>query len=255
MPLRTSTHDSGPSWVASPSMSDSFIPFSMPVYPGALALRPPHPRPFRPAASRPSRSTTSPPDPPRIDLTRFTEATRRAIWDVLAASCFGATAEEAREAEAAGDWVEVHTAEEAGLVVFYCLGPLARRLARAGRAGGRAGAVPLRRGEPARGSGPAGRARAVGGVGRGGRGRRAGWMRPPPAACSANDRVARRRLRPPLATGANLGQLGEARRGQIGARLAAPRPPIAQEIPLPPKRCRANHCDGRCTGTSGRRKR
>ena len=33
-PSRTPTHDSGPPWCATPSMSDSFIPYSMPVYPG-----------------------------------------------------------------------------------------------------------------------------------------------------------------------------------------------------------------------------
>ena len=35
-PSRTPTHDSGPPWIATPSMSGSSIPFSMPVYPGAL---------------------------------------------------------------------------------------------------------------------------------------------------------------------------------------------------------------------------
>ena len=34
-PSRTTTHGSGPSWIANPSMSDSLIPFSGPVYPGA----------------------------------------------------------------------------------------------------------------------------------------------------------------------------------------------------------------------------
>lgn len=34
---RMSTHDSGSSWFAIPSTLDSFIPFSMPVYPGALS--------------------------------------------------------------------------------------------------------------------------------------------------------------------------------------------------------------------------
>jgi hypothetical protein len=81
--------------------------------------------PFSPPAKPPGGGTPSsspPPEPPRIDLTRFTEATRRAIWDALAASCFGATAEEARAAEAEGDWVEVHSAEEAGLFVFSAWG-------------------------------------------------------------------------------------------------------------------------------------
>src|SRR2546430_3083082 len=33
--FRAPTHDSGPPWVASPSMSDFLLPYSMPVYPGA----------------------------------------------------------------------------------------------------------------------------------------------------------------------------------------------------------------------------
>jgi hypothetical protein len=80
---------------------------------------PPPPR-SKPPGGTPSSSP--PPEPPRFDLSRYSEATRRAVWDALAASCFGATAEEAREAAAADDWVETHTAEEAGLVVFYLLG-------------------------------------------------------------------------------------------------------------------------------------
>ena len=31
-------HDTGPPWIATPSMLDSFIPFYMPVYPGALSF-------------------------------------------------------------------------------------------------------------------------------------------------------------------------------------------------------------------------
>ena len=31
-------HDTGPPWIATPSMLDSFIPFYMPVYPGALPV-------------------------------------------------------------------------------------------------------------------------------------------------------------------------------------------------------------------------
>ncbi|MBU0641457.1 MAG: hypothetical protein KKB50_21565, partial [Planctomycetes bacterium] len=34
-PLRTPTHDSGPSWAANPSTYDSFIHYTLPVYPGA----------------------------------------------------------------------------------------------------------------------------------------------------------------------------------------------------------------------------
>ncbi len=35
-PFRMHPHDSGSSWLARPSMSDSYIPDSLPVYPGAL---------------------------------------------------------------------------------------------------------------------------------------------------------------------------------------------------------------------------
>jgi hypothetical protein len=45
-PSRTTTHGSGPSWLARPSMLDSLIPFSGPVYPGAPYTVPrtiPHP--------------------------------------------------------------------------------------------------------------------------------------------------------------------------------------------------------------------
>jgi hypothetical protein len=39
-PSRTTTHGSGPSWLATPSMLDSLIPFSGPVYPGAPYTEP-----------------------------------------------------------------------------------------------------------------------------------------------------------------------------------------------------------------------
>ena len=39
-PSRTTTHGSGPSWTANPSMLDSLIPFSGPVYPGAPYTNP-----------------------------------------------------------------------------------------------------------------------------------------------------------------------------------------------------------------------
>src|SRR5512132_2233740 len=35
-PRGPSTHDSGPSWIATPSMSSALIPFLMPAYPGAF---------------------------------------------------------------------------------------------------------------------------------------------------------------------------------------------------------------------------
>src|SRR6266540_3244362 len=39
-PRGPSTHDSGPSWIATPSMSGVLIPFLMPVYPGAFPTFP-----------------------------------------------------------------------------------------------------------------------------------------------------------------------------------------------------------------------
>jgi hypothetical protein len=82
----------------------------------------PPPPSSKPPGGDGTPSSSPLPEPPRLDLSRYSEATRRAIWEALAASCFGATAAAAREAEAADDWVETHSAEEAGLVVFYLLG-------------------------------------------------------------------------------------------------------------------------------------
>jgi len=36
--LRLATHDSGSGWFATPSLCDSFIHYSTPVYPGALRI-------------------------------------------------------------------------------------------------------------------------------------------------------------------------------------------------------------------------
>jgi hypothetical protein len=36
--LRLATHDSGPGWIATPFLYDSFIHNSTPVYPGALSI-------------------------------------------------------------------------------------------------------------------------------------------------------------------------------------------------------------------------
>jgi hypothetical protein len=36
--LRRTMHDSGPEWFATPSLYDSFIHYSTPVYPGALSI-------------------------------------------------------------------------------------------------------------------------------------------------------------------------------------------------------------------------
>src|SRR6266536_4971591 len=82
-PRGPSTHDSGPSWIATPSMSGVLIPFLMPVYPGAFPTftttrstrsvpsytpaaspavrRSPSPWPPRPATTNRLRSRPPPP--------------------------------------------------------------------------------------------------------------------------------------------------------------------------------------------------
>jgi hypothetical protein len=60
--------------------------------------------------------------PPTIDLTRYSEATRRALYDAVVAIHFSATKEEVREAAEAEEWIEVHTVEEAGVVIHYLVG-------------------------------------------------------------------------------------------------------------------------------------
>ena len=66
-PSRTPAYDSGPSWFANPSMWDTFLPFSMPVYPGAPKVeRRPGPRRYaRPAG--PAEATGAPGSGPPSD--------------------------------------------------------------------------------------------------------------------------------------------------------------------------------------------
>ena len=52
-PSRTTAHDSGPSWIATPSMSGVLIPFLMPVYPGAFLT-------FRTGAADQARAAFTP---------------------------------------------------------------------------------------------------------------------------------------------------------------------------------------------------
>jgi hypothetical protein len=58
-----------------------------------------------------------PPLPPDLDLEVYTEATRRALYDIVVAVHFTAPAEVAR-----GDWYPDYSPDEAGLVVHFCRG-------------------------------------------------------------------------------------------------------------------------------------
>jgi hypothetical protein len=62
-------------------------------------------------------STTPPSLPPDLDLEVYTEATRRALYDIVVAVHFIAPAEVAR-----GDWYPDYSPDEAGLVVHFFRG-------------------------------------------------------------------------------------------------------------------------------------
>jgi hypothetical protein len=56
---------------------------------------------------------------PPLDLSRFSEATRRLLYDFISAEYFnGAPAPGANE----DDFIETRSADEAGLMIFYLLG-------------------------------------------------------------------------------------------------------------------------------------
>lgn len=59
---------------------------------------------------------------PSIDLSLPTEATRRALYDAVVAVHFSATREDIQEALREEEWIETHTAEEAGVVIHYLCG-------------------------------------------------------------------------------------------------------------------------------------
>ena len=71
----------------------------------------------------PDRPKSTPPSlPPPIDLTRTTEATRRAIYDAVVATHFTPAPGEILAAKEAGEWYQVHTADDCGVAVAYALG-------------------------------------------------------------------------------------------------------------------------------------
>ncbi|HXO20186.1 MAG TPA: hypothetical protein VOA87_09735 [Thermoanaerobaculia bacterium] len=68
------------------------------------------------------QSTPPPPTPPPIDLTSSTESTRRALYDRVADFEFNPTREEIQDGFAQGGVVDMRTAEEAGLTLFFVYG-------------------------------------------------------------------------------------------------------------------------------------
>jgi hypothetical protein len=64
-----------------------------------------------------AQSTNPPSLPPDLDLEVYTEATRRALYDIVVAVHFTAPAEIAR-----GDWYPDYSPDEAGLVVHFWRG-------------------------------------------------------------------------------------------------------------------------------------
>jgi hypothetical protein len=64
-----------------------------------------------------TESTNPTPRPPGLDLETYTEATRRALYDIVAAVHFRAPAE-----TPPGDWYPDYSPDQAGLTVFFWLG-------------------------------------------------------------------------------------------------------------------------------------
>jgi hypothetical protein len=66
--------------------------------------------------------STPPSPPPPIDLSSATEATRRALYDVVVEVHFNPSPEEIAKARKNDDWYQKHTAEECDLALVYVLG-------------------------------------------------------------------------------------------------------------------------------------
>jgi hypothetical protein len=62
------------------------------------------------------------PESTPIDLTRVTEATRRALYDAVVAIHFSPTPEEIREARRSEEWYPTHTADECRVSIAYLAG-------------------------------------------------------------------------------------------------------------------------------------
>lgn len=69
----------------------------------------------------PDREQSTPPVPP-LDLTTYSEATRRALYDRIAAEHFSPTDDDMREAITTETWLDLRSAEEAGLVLHFVYG-------------------------------------------------------------------------------------------------------------------------------------
>jgi hypothetical protein len=70
----------------------------------------------------PDREQSTPPTAPLLDLTRYTEATRRALYDRIAVEHFSPTNEEMREAISSETWLDLRSAEDAGLTLHFVYG-------------------------------------------------------------------------------------------------------------------------------------
>jgi hypothetical protein len=68
----------------------------------------------------PDRPESTPPPP--LDLTRYSEATRRALYDRIVAEHFSPTQDDIREAIDTETWLDMRPAEEAGLTLHFVYG-------------------------------------------------------------------------------------------------------------------------------------
>jgi hypothetical protein len=71
---------------------------------------------------RDRRKSIPPSLPPPIDLSRTTEATRRAIYDAIVEIHFTPAPGEILAAKQAGEWYQKYDADECGVTVLYALG-------------------------------------------------------------------------------------------------------------------------------------
>ena len=71
---------------------------------------------------RKSISPALPQDPPPLDLARYSEVTRRALYDLTVQVHFSPTPKEIAKAKKNDEWYEKYTAEECDLTVLYLAG-------------------------------------------------------------------------------------------------------------------------------------
>jgi hypothetical protein len=66
--------------------------------------------------------STPPPIPPAIDLSEISEATRRALYDVVVQVHFNPNPGEITKARKADEWYSTYGPDECGLTVLYLFG-------------------------------------------------------------------------------------------------------------------------------------